>query len=141
MSSLGKNILVGMLTALAVLSVGVRLAHPAAAQSQAAGQVMKRILVLYDEDKDNFPGLATIDRSLRESFESELGKAVEIHSESMGLARAERPGYDALVAEFYRNKYARAPPDLIVAVLEPPLDFLLRHAQTMFPGVPVVFSG
>jgi len=74
MSSLGKNILVGMLTAIAALSVGVRLAHPAAAQSQAPGQVMKRILVLYDEDKDNFPGLATIDRSRASHSNPSLGK-------------------------------------------------------------------
>ena len=97
--------------------------------------------MLYDENKDDFPGLAQIDRSLRESFRSELGTAVEMHIESLGLSRFERPGYDALVADFYRRKYAASTPDLVVAVLEPSLDFLLRHAQTLFPGVPIVFAG
>ena len=100
----------------------------------------KRILVLYDENKDDLPGLARTDRSLRESFRSELGKGVEIHSESMGLSRSARDGYDSLVADFYRSKYADLTPDLIVAVMEPPLDFLLRHADTLFPGVPIVFA-
>ena len=31
--------------------------------------------------------------------------------------------------------------DLIIAVMEPSLDFLLRHADTLFPGVPIVFCG
>jgi signal transduction histidine kinase len=101
----------------------------------------KRVLVLYDENKDDFPGLAQIDRSLRESFRSELGRAVEIHVESLGVSRFERPGYDALVADFYRRKYAASTPDLIVAVMEPTLDFLLRHAEQLFPGVPIVFAG
>ena len=72
---------------------------------------------------------------------SELGRAVEIHVESLGVSRFERPGYDALVADFYRRKYAASTPDLVVAVMEPSLDFLLRHAQALFPGVPVVFAG
>ena len=50
------------------------------------------------------------------------------------------PGYESLVADFYRSKYAGRTPDLIVAVMEPPLDFLLRHADTVFPGVPIVFA-
>ena len=141
MSSLGKAISVGVLIAIGALIVAVLPGRAATAASEPADQLPKRVLVLYDEDKDNFPGLAQIDRTLRESFRSELGKSVEIHSESLDVSRFDRPGYDSLVADFYRNKYADSPPDLIVAVLEPSLDFLLRHADTLFPGVPVVFSG
>ena len=111
------------------------------AQSQPAAQVRHRILVLYDEDKDDFPGLASIDRTLRESFRSELGTTVEIRSESLDLSQFERAGYDSAVADFFRRKYAGTPLDLIVAVMEPSLDFLLRHGETLFPGVPIVFCG
>ena len=109
------------------------------AQSAPAAQAPKRILVLYDENKDDLPGLARTDSSLRQAFRSELGK-VDIYSESMGLSRSERPGYDSLAAEFYRSKYASQTPDLIVAVMEPALDFLLRHGDRIFPGVPIVFA-
>jgi signal transduction histidine kinase len=141
MSLLRRTILVGFLSGIAALSVGVPLAAAAAAaQSAPAPQVRKRILVLHDENKDDLPGLARTDRSLRDAFRAELGSTVEIHSESMGLSRFPRPGYDSLVAHFLRTKYANLPIDLIVAVMEPPLDFLLRHAATMFPGVPMVFA-
>ena len=103
--------------------------------------IPKRILVLHDEDKDDFPGLARIDRTLRESFEGQLGKDIQIHSESLALSRFERPGYESLTADYYRRKYGQAKPDLVVAVMEPSLDFLLRHGETLFPGVPIVFCG
>jgi signal transduction histidine kinase len=138
---LGNTILVGFLAVIA-LSAGmlpVRAAAPASSGPTVSAP--KRVLVLYDENKDDFPGLAQIDRSLRESLRAELGRAVEIHVESLGLSRFERPGYDTSVADFYRRKYAASTPDLVVAVMEPSLDFLLRHAQTLFPGVPVVFAG
>ena len=139
MSLLGKTILVSFLTALGALGAGVPLARAAASEPVAQGP--KRIMILYDEDKDSLPGLASIDRTLRESFRTRLGHDVEIISESLALLQFEQEGYDALVADFYRRKYAGSPPDLIVAVLEPSLDFLLRHADTVFPGVPIVFSG
>ena len=77
MSIPGKAILVGFLTAIGTLGVGVSpVCAAAAALPKPAAEIPKRILVLYDEDKDNFPGLATIDRSVRESFRSGLGSAV-----------------------------------------------------------------
>jgi signal transduction histidine kinase len=140
MRVLGKTILVGFLTAIGVLSVSVPAVRAAATAPADAAQVRNRILVLYDENKDDLPGLARTDRSLRESFRAELGNAVEIHSESMGISRSARAGYDSLVAEFYRSKYAGLKPDLIIAVMETPLDFLLRYGDTMFPRVPIVFA-
>ena len=124
------------------LSAGFLAASVAvAAAAESAPAAPKHVLILYDEDKDNFPGLASIDRSLRASFETGLRGAVEIHSESMGLSEFERPGYEAMVADFYRGKYGKKEPDLVIAVVEPSLDFLLRHAETLFPGVPIVFAG
>jgi signal transduction histidine kinase len=128
MKFLARSILVGVLIA-------------AALPSAPAAQAPKRILILYDESKDDFPGLARIDRTLRDVFQSELGKGVEIYTEALALSQFERVGYDAVVADFYRRKYAGTPLNLIVAVMEPSLDFLLRHGDTLFPGVPIVFCG
>ena len=100
-------------------------------------QPRKQVLVIFDEDQSAFPGLARIDRSLRDTF----GKAVDYHSEAMDLAQFQRPGYDQMLADHYERKYAGKRLDLIVAVLEPPLDFLLQHGAAIFPGVPIVFCG
>src|SRR3954453_12271914 len=136
-----KATLAGLLIAIAALSVGIASTpRAAAAQAQSVEQTPKRILILYDENKDDFPGLSRTDRSLRDEFRAGLGGKVEIYSESMGLSRSKRAGYDSLLADFYRNKYAGMKPDLIIAVMEPALNFLLRHGDEIFPGVPIVFA-
>ena len=141
MSLLRTAILVGLFTVTSAPNIGIAPARAAATVlPEGPTQAPKRILVLYDENKDDLPGLARTDRSLRDTFRSGLGTAVEIHSESMGLSRSRQPGHDSLLAEFYRSKYADMPPDLIVAVMESPLDFLLRHGERIFPGVPIVFA-
>jgi signal transduction histidine kinase len=135
-----KTALVSLLAAIAALSVGGgAIPAVAAPRSEPAAQDPKRILILYDENKDDFPGLARTDRSLREAFRAGLEK-VEIYSESMNLSLSKRAGYDSLLADFYRTKYTGIKPDLIVAVMEPALDFLLRHSDRIFPGVPIVFA-
>jgi signal transduction histidine kinase len=108
---------------------------------EAAAPERRRILVLYDEDRHDFPGIGQTDRSLRESFRAALGPSVEISSESMNLSQFERPGYLLTLAHFLRDKYAARSPDLIVAILDPPLDFLLRHRGILFQGIPIVFGG
>src|SRR6185295_16111600 len=120
-----------LLGALAAFCVGVLPGCAAAAPSEPQAQPPKHILVLYDEDKD-LPGLARIDTRLREAFRAALGKGVEIHSESLALSQFDRAGYEAIVADFFQRKYAHRPLDLVVAVMEPSLDFLLRHRDTLF---------
>ena len=103
-------------------------------------EARKGILLLFDEDKD-FPGLAMINRSLRDGFRAELKGDVEFYSESLNLSQFKNAAHDEVLRDFFRRKYAGTQIDLIVAVLGPSLDFLLRHGDTAFPGVPIVVCG
>ena len=98
-----------------------------------------KILLVFDEDKD-FPGLAAVNRSLREAFTTDLGGDVEFYSESLNLSQFPGPDHDQELRDHFRRKYRRVQPDLIVAVMGPSLDFLLRY-RSLFPGVPIVFCG
>ena len=118
-----------------VLSLAVLLlAVPTAAEPR------KTILFVFDETPD-LPGLAVINRSLRESFKAELGGDVEFWSESLNLSQFKDSGYDGLLRDHFARKYANNHPNLIIAVMQPSLDFLLRDRQSLFPGVPIVFCG
>src|SRR6185295_4206091 len=115
---------------------------PLVALAQSAPvHARKQILLLYDEDQAAYPGLARIDRSLRESFQAEYGKDVDFYGESLDVSHFQGADYDRALADYYRRKYAGKKLDLIVAVLEPSLDFLVRHGEAVFPGVPIVFCG
>jgi len=106
----------------------------------AAAQARANVLIVFDED-NALPGLAIIDRNLRQAMRTELKDDVDFYDESLQLSRFKDPGYDRTLREHFRRKYAGKRLDLIVAVMAPSLDFLVRHGESLFPGVPIVFCG
>ena len=106
----------------------------------ATGTASKRVLLLYDEDKE-FPGLAILHQSLRTTLKTALEDDVDLYTESMNLSQFRSPNYDRLLREHYQRKYGGTKLDLIVAVMGPSLQFLLRHGEEIFPGTPIVFCG
>ena len=115
-----------LLTVLGLFPAGVRAEH--------------NVLLVFDEDKD-LPGLAAINRSLREGLRAEFNADVVFYSESLQLSQFGSPEYDGVIGDYFRRKYAGKRIDLIVAVMGPTLDFLLRHREVLFSGVPIVFCG
>lgn len=126
--------LIGRTLALALVLTLTHVVLPEPAEAR------KTVLLVFDEDKE-FPGLAFLNRSLREVFKAELKSDVDFYSESLNLSQFNDPGYDEVVRDHFRRKYAGRQVDLIVAVMGPSLDFLLRHGETLFPGRPIVFCG
>ena len=99
-----------------------------------------QVLIVFDEDKD-LPGLAIINSNLQQVLRSQLQEPVEIYTESLNLSRFNNPDYPDALEQYFQRKYQDRRPDLIVAVMEPALDFLIRRADTLFRGVPIVFCG
>ena len=98
-----------------------------------------RVLLLFDEDR-SLPGLAVLDQSLRATLTAGLDR-VEFYSETLSLSQFSDEHYEDLVSQFFREKYRERQPSLIVAVMGPALQYLLRHGGELFPGVPIVFCG
>ena len=96
-----------------------------------AAHARSQVLIIFDEDKE-FPGLAVINHNLQQSLREELQSPVEFYSESLNLSRFDRPGYEPVLREYFQRKYQGQRVDLIVAVMEPALDFLLRNRDTLF---------
>ncbi len=69
-----------------------------------------------------------------------LGTEVALYSEHIDRIRFPDPAYEAGFREWLRAKYARAPPDVIVAVGTDAVSFLADPDMTPFPGVPVVYG-
>jgi hypothetical protein len=63
-----------------------------------AAEARKSVLLVFDEDKD-FPGLAIVNRSLRETFRSELKSDVEFYSESLNLSQFRDQGHDVVFVD------------------------------------------
>src|SRR5688572_19614145 len=89
-------------------------ALPASAQSRF------QVLLLFDEDND-LPGLATINRTLRQTLQAEFGDEVGFYTESLQLSQFRDPGYDPVLSEYLQRKYQDKKLDLVIAVMEPAL--------------------
>jgi signal transduction histidine kinase len=98
------------------------------------------VLLVFDEDKE-LPGLAAINRGLRDGLRSEFNADITFYSESLQLSQFGGPEHDRILDEYFQRKYAGKRVDLIIAVMGPTLDFLLRHREGLFTGVPIVFCG
>ena len=106
----------------------------------ATAQQRFEVLLLFDEDND-LPGLATINRNLRQSLRAAFGDDIGFYTESLQLSQFRNPDFDSAVTDFLRRKYQDKNLDLVIAVMEPSLDYLLRHRDQVFAGVPVLFCG
>ena len=124
-------------SAVSLCVVCVLLAAPVAAAGQSHG---KRVLLVFDEDK-GLPGLAVLDGALRSALRAGLGTDVEFFTESLNAAQFPEEAFEPILREYYAKKYGAKQLDLIVGVMGPSVAFLLRHADAIAPGVPIVFCG
>ena len=98
------------------------------------------MLLLYDENGD-FSGLANLDRSLKASLAQGNPGGVDVYTEFMDLSRFRGRDHERTLSEFYRRKYAGKRIDLMIGVMAPSLEFLLKHGREISPGTPIVFCG
>jgi len=105
----------------------------------ARANATKTVLLLYDGGRE-FSGIAMIDRNFESTLNDVVSNRVTIFREYMDLTRIRQTNYEPVLRDFYRFKYANSKPDVIVAVRDRPLDFLLKPGGDLFPGVPIVSS-
>jgi PAS domain S-box-containing protein len=104
-----------------------------------AAAAPKRILVLYWYNKD-FSSNVIFDRSFQDSLKSAPAGSIEYYTEYVESDRF--PGenqYEAL-RDYLSQKYANRHIDVVVAVSDVPLEFLLKYRDNLFTQTPIVFA-
>lgn len=118
------------------------LAMACAALSSAEGQSPKRptrILILYSLAPES-PTAAVFIARLHGTLRAELITPVEIFQETLDIDRFPDPQRWQQFLRFYRDKYRRQQPDLVVAIGTLALEFAVDHLRRIMPGVPIVFG-
>ena len=113
------------------------LAMPSFAQEQRPRSA-KQIVILYTH-RTLTPINADWDRGIRSSLTAGFDEPLDIEIEYLNLVRHKDPEYLRGWIELLKTKYAAKPPDLVLPVYVPALEFTLQHRETIFPGVPIVF--
>jgi C4-dicarboxylate-specific signal transduction histidine kinase len=97
----------------------------------------QNVLLLYSHNRW-LPAYAEVERGLRETLLSSSEHPLEFFTESLDAPRFGGDSFDRVVATYLREKFASRPPDVIVAVSDEALGFLLHNRTTLFPAVPIV---
>ncbi len=98
----------------------------------------KQIVILYTH-RTLTPINADWDRGIRSALAAGFNEPLDIEIEYLNLVRHKDPEYLRSWIELLRTKYASRPPDLIIPVFVPALDFTLEHRDVLFPKIPIVF--
>jgi putative methionine-R-sulfoxide reductase with GAF domain/ABC-type uncharacterized transport system substrate-binding protein len=80
-----------------------------------------------------------IERAIATMFE-EQGN-INLRIEYLDTKRIDSAEYLEEVYQLFQTKYGKSQPDLIMSSDDVALNFLFEHADTLFPNVPVVFTG
>jgi signal transduction histidine kinase len=105
----------------------------------ATTEPTRRVLVLYSYNR-LVPVNIEIDRGLDTVFEGDGIGRLRRFTEFLDSPEFYGEDYENLMAVYLRGKYANSPPDVIVAVADEALNFLVRRRASLFPGVPIVHA-
>ena len=118
--------------------VTIALALSCLADAAAAIQEQKQVLVLYATRRD--AQIVTVgDRELPRILEEGLPGGVDYYSEFLDRGRFSEAEYQTAFRDFLVLKYRDRHIDLIVAMGETPLAYLVGHRSTLFTDTPLVY--
>jgi PAS domain S-box-containing protein len=100
----------------------------------------RHVLVLHSESKF-LPANLIIDQSIRATMSTQTDVPLDFYSEFLDQTRLADPGYETLVKDFLKQKYATQRIDLVIAFAPAAIAFLEKYRLEVFPGAPVVFCG
>jgi signal transduction histidine kinase len=123
-----------------LLLPGLLIALLAAGVPMSGAGRSKTVLVIYSNER-SLPANVQIDENLRETLETSTSLDLRYQTEFLDYPHygdEADEGYDKLISDFFRAKYADQRIDVIVAVGPQSLRFLRRHQGDLFPTIPVL---
>ena len=97
-----------------------------------------RVLLLHAYNY-TLPSTTTVAEAIRKRLLARSSQRIEIDAEFLDLAQAREPEDEARLAAFFRDRYARKPPAVVMTLGSEALGFAIRQRDKFAPGIPVVF--
>jgi PAS domain S-box-containing protein len=121
----------------ALLVVIVVMLFPSTTRARQA-LTPKRILLLYWNSRE-YAGNVAFDQTFRKGLQSVPPGSIEYYSEYLESNRFPGEKQSRLFRDYLRTKYADRRIDVILAVTDQPLAFLLKYRRELFTNIPIVF--
>jgi len=100
---------------------------------------VKRVLILHSFGRD-FAPFNAVSSAFRTELARQSTAPVEFLEASLETARFTESGSEIPFVEYLRALFAERSPALLVPFGAPAMNFLLRHRERLFPGVPILVS-
>lgn len=100
---------------------------------------VKRVLILHSFGRD-FAPFNAVSSAFRTELARQSTAPVEFLEASLETARFTESGSEIPFVEYLRALFAERSPALLVPFGAPAMNFLLRHRERLFPGVPLLVS-
>ena len=100
----------------------------------------KRVLLIHTSNRLSDTIIA-VESGLHQVLDANPAQPVEIFSEFLDEPRFGGDRYELTVTTYLHDKYADRPLDAVVVGGDAALEFMLRHRDRLFPGVPVLHLG
>lgn len=112
--------------------------RPVPAEAQA---LTSRTVLTIHSGAENFPANPILDAGIRDRLLADPDASVDYYTEY--LESDLFPGEEASLAfrDYLRRKYQGRAIDVVLAMTDTSLRFILSHRGELFPGVPIVFFG
>ena len=98
----------------------------------------KQVLVLNSTRFDDQFSV-TWGRDLPKLLGEGLNERVDFYAEYIDFVRFPQPEHESAYVDFLRLKYAGRPVDLLIVIGAVAIDFMSRHRDVLFDGIPAVF--
>lgn len=108
-----------------------------AAETLLEAKPTKRVVVLFSVPLD-FPATEMAERGIRETLLTSPIFHIQIFSEYLDLSRFRDLKQREALAELLRRRYADGAIELVISVDVPAANFLIEHAETIFPHIPII---
>jgi PAS domain S-box-containing protein len=101
---------------------------------------LRRVLVFNDLGSVSSPGFAAMDQAIFTSLE-ESPYRIEFYNENLETTLFPDTDSQHDFKEWYVHKYRDRKPDVIIAVGQASLKFMIESHDTAFPNIPIIFCG
>jgi signal transduction histidine kinase len=123
------------------LALAAALCASTGGTSASAQAVSPRTVLTITLGAENFPSSPVLDAAIRESLASRPDVPVDYFAEHLEADLFPEEQASTALKDYVRRKFQGRRIDLVIAVTDTSLRFVLEHREDLFPGAPVIFSG
>ena len=99
-----------------------------------------RVLILYPYD-ERLPATSIAGENARDRLQGATAGKIDLFSEFLDLSRFPEDAHLGRMARYMAEKYSDHRPDVVIALGEPAIRFIVDHREAIAPDAKIVFGG